>query len=224
MSEQELAKHVVAWLEEQHWDVYQEVQIFRGGKVADIIAVRGSLLWVIECKKSLSLAVMEQASYWRTHYRSVAVPRQKNEMRRVGIGVAKNYYQIGVLTVGEGYFDFGVDEIVSAPLKREFHRFAKDIQKCLLPEHKTYAMAGSNDGGHYTPYKRTMDAVKSFIEKNPGCTLKEIIDSIGKGHYANSQSARGTIRVALSNWESDWCHIEIATKPYKYFLVSSARD
>jgi hypothetical protein len=62
-NEAEIGEAVVAWLEAQHWDVYQEVKIYSG--IADIIAVKGNLLWAIELKKSLTLKVMEQARGWR---------------------------------------------------------------------------------------------------------------------------------------------------------------
>ena len=50
-SEQDLAAIVVGWLTERGWDVYQEVAIM--GKVADIVAVRGPCVWIVECKVRL---------------------------------------------------------------------------------------------------------------------------------------------------------------------------
>ena len=67
MKELELAKSVVEWLQDQHWEVYQEVQ--RYSTTADIVAVQGPLVWVVECKTSLSIGVMLQASRWMAHYR-----------------------------------------------------------------------------------------------------------------------------------------------------------
>ena len=80
-----LAELVVNWLESQKWDVYQEVQIETYGKIADIVAVLGNLVWIIECKKSLSLSVMEQAYRWRRYanFTSVAVQRRKGTEGRV---------------------------------------------------------------------------------------------------------------------------------------------
>ena len=214
VNEQDLAKPVVAWLEDQHWDVYQEVQVHRGGRIADIVAVRNKLVWIIECKKTFSLAVMEQASYWHVHYRSVAIPQKKQGRNLLAERVAKDYFGLGVLTVS----DFRIEETIAAPIKREFHRFAKTVQAALKPEHKTYALAGSKHAGYFTPYKQTMGLIRKYIEQHPGCTLKEIVVYIGRGHYANSQSARGNIRISLLKWESSWCFINMSTKPHTYFL------
>ena len=98
--EADLAKVVVSWLNEQHWDVYQEVQIHGFGGVADIVAVQGPLVWVIECKTSLSLTVMEQASVWRVHFRSVAVPTGvRHHSRTAAYRVARLFFKVGVLCV-----------------------------------------------------------------------------------------------------------------------------
>lgn len=40
-SEIELARPIVPWLQEMHWDVYQEVQCMMYGQVADIVAIQG---------------------------------------------------------------------------------------------------------------------------------------------------------------------------------------
>jgi hypothetical protein len=76
LKETEVAAAVVAWLEEAGWDVYQEVQVKRFGRIADIVAVMERRVWIIECKTSLSMAVIGQAYDWQesVHWVSVAVP------------------------------------------------------------------------------------------------------------------------------------------------------
>ncbi len=44
MKEEQLAEWTIAWLEAQNWEVYQEVQVFRHGHVADIIATQNKLI------------------------------------------------------------------------------------------------------------------------------------------------------------------------------------
>ena len=39
MKEEELAEWTIGWLEAQNWEIYQEVQVFSYGNVADIIGV-----------------------------------------------------------------------------------------------------------------------------------------------------------------------------------------
>ena len=56
-----------------------------------------------------------------------------------------------------------------------------------------------------TNYKATMLKVREYVKSNPNSTVKEIINSVGIGHYANEKSARNAIKNALENWEKDWC-------------------
>jgi len=224
-NEAEIGAGVVAWLEDQHWDVYQEVKYYGG--IADIVAVNGNLVWVIECKRSLTLHVMDQARGWRTHFRSVAVPRPKRFRERfTAYGVAKNYFKVGVLEVSRtefrGEVGYSVEVKVPAPLMREHHKFAKMlIEKGLVPEQKVMAKAGTKGGNYSTPYKRTMTAVRRFIEKNPGCTIKEIMDDLGKMHYASDASARSTIPRSLQTIESEWCRVDRDSRPFRFYIKES---
>jgi hypothetical protein len=217
LKEVDLAVPVIAWLEEQHWEVYQEVQ-FSSNRV-DIAAVRNNLLWAIECKTSMTFSVLEQAWRWPVHFRSVAVPASKEE--RVFVYHIAKHLQVGVLTVGlDGWLDgkqyIKVEEVVDAPLIRLNHGYAKHLISKLLPEHKTSLAAGSAGGGYYTPYKATMDNVRRFIKEHPGCTLKDIMAGLDKYHYSNPTSAKTCIRKALADWESDWCEVEATGKEFTY--------
>ena len=62
-TERELAAPVVEWLSAQHFEVYQEVELH--SRVADIVAVDGKRVWVIECKRTMSLDLLDQANRWR---------------------------------------------------------------------------------------------------------------------------------------------------------------
>jgi hypothetical protein len=213
-TEQDLAKDVVEWLENQRWDVYQEVKAF--GHIADIVAIGSNLVWVIECKRSLTLSVMEQAYGWRTHLRSIAVPytKRKKNGRSLAYEIAKNYLKIGVIEVS----NFGIREVVNAPLMKEYSNSANHLESLLREEHKHFAKAGSNSGGYYTPYQATIKAIKKFIGTNPGSTLKEIIDVLGKGHYASNSSCRQSLNLALTNWEKDWCRCERGHGTVRFYI------
>jgi hypothetical protein len=224
MKETELAKIVIEWLKKQKWEIYQEVQFskYSTGNIADIVAVKNNELWIVETKTSLSLEVMEQAWRWEAHYRSVAVPRIRNRRDRTfAYMLAKRYLNIGILEVirdKDKYYDLDrVYAVVDAPLMQKFDEQAKRKIKMLTELHKTYAKAGSTSGNHLTPYKQTMIKVRKFIEENPGCTLKDIIKDIGKGHYSSTNSAKNNIRKALAFWE-DWCQVDTNEREYKYFV------
>ena len=45
-SEQDLASRVVEYFQAERWDVYQEVQVWQGGAVADIVVKRGPVVAV----------------------------------------------------------------------------------------------------------------------------------------------------------------------------------
>ncbi len=222
ITEAEIAAEVVKWLKGQQWDVYQEVQVLSGSNVADIVAVfNNRIVWVIECKTSFGLKVLEQAYMWQVHYRSIAVPRPKNIYTRPRTAefVAKNFYKVGIIEIDTR--DMDVHVLREPPLMREFHDQTKRMLGALRPEHKTYAAAGTKGSTHWTPYKGTIDKVRNFIKENPGCILKEIMAEItGEHHYKSNQSARGSIRVGLETFE-DWCFVDQSTRPYKYFIADS---
>lgn len=218
MKETELAAPVVAWLNEQNWTVYQEVQFGPMSSIADIVAVRHGILWIIECKVAYGLAVLTQASGWAAHYRSVAIPfaREKRDYQ-----VARDYYRVGVLEVTA--WEPCIRESVPAPLfLRQNDKWARDRVRRYFPllteTHKTFAQAGSNRHDHLTPYKQTMMDVRKVIEKNPGCTVKFLYEQLGKMHYASRASFTGNLIKSLLAFERDWCRVDTNSRPYRLFL------
>lgn len=218
LKEADLASNVIDWLEQQHWDVYQEVKFSKYyGSIADIVAVRAGYVWVIECKTSMTLTVMRQANQWRAHFRSIAVPPARTrDDRDFAYHLARDYFKLGVIEV---YDKYTIHERQSPPLMREFHEFAKWKISNLCDEQKHYAKAGTNGGGYFTPYRSTMNDVQRYIRNNPGCTLKEIMSNLQTHHYSSNATARSSIRVALSNWENDWCEVKTDDgKEYRYYI------
>jgi hypothetical protein len=219
ISEQQLAARVVAWLEDQHWDVYQEVP---WGGVIDIVAVRAGLVWSIECKTSLSLRVMAQAEGHHTHLRSVAVPAIQNGVdRALAARICRDYLQIGVLELVPPQFgELGVRECPPPPLMRCYHSESLKLRAALKPEHKTYAPAGTSGGSYYSPYKDTMRRIQRFLAGRGqlGATLAEIIEAEGQAHYRTLASAKSCIPTALEHWEKDWCEIRGNGKGRRYYM------
>lgn len=208
--ETELAAKVVSWLADQHWDVYQEVE-FRGrGGVADIVAVRKGIVWILECKTRYCFDVLNQACEWPVHYRSVAVPFSRGRDYRV----ARDYYRVGVVEVEDNW----ITESLPAPLFAKNHATAKKYLLQLTELHKTFAPAGSQSGHHLTPYKQTMLDVRRFIENHPGCTVKEVFADLGRMHYSSAASFKGNIVKALIDFERSWCRVDTSTRPCKLFI------
>lgn len=178
-----MAGRVVSWLREMHWDVYQEVTV-RGPR-ADIVAVRGPLLWIIECKTSLGLSVLEQAWGWRgkAHYVSVATPSTGGDFVRNLLSDGG----LGLISVGHEF----VFEKIPARLFRRAK--ADEVRKRLREEHKTFAAAGNAMNRYYSPWRATCDAVARFVRANPGCTIKQLVEGI-QHHYLTAANARASLR------------------------------
>jgi hypothetical protein len=196
-SEAELAAAVVAYLEHDAWDVYQEVRPFRDGGIADIVAVRGHLLWVIETKLSLSLDLLAQAEWWTSwaHLVSIAIPGREQRprsktyhyarmcARRDGVGILDVYHR-----------DYGpriIEGFTQPPLHRK--ALTSCLRRCLDEGHKTHAPAGTKAGGIWTPFRDTCERLMRHVAENEGTTLKAAIDAIDH-HYSNNQSARSSLR------------------------------
>jgi hypothetical protein len=195
-SEVELARPFVAYLRDMKWEVYQEVSCGRSDKRADIVATQGPLVWVIECKCSMSLALLDQAVHWlpHAHLVSVCTPYIHRSwhnsraaitlLRHTGIGWTQ------IQHVG--------DEHEFRPMVESvLHRTARPrtLVDSLTEQHKTYAEAGNNKGKFWSPFKETAQNVTSYVKANPGCSLKEMMSKIST-HYRSPVSAKSI----LSNW------------------------
>lgn len=208
MTEADLAKKVIEWLQRHGWEVFQEVE-YRGS-VADIVCMQGPTLWVIECKKTLGLSVIGQAHHWikYAHRVSVAIAYQHKKgkpekqirstpARRFAYVVCKQF-GIGILNVSAstqgreygGRFDVPVQEKVAAPLRRKISAGLRDV---LCEQHKTFAEAGSPTGRRWTPFTATCMEVGNYVRNYPGCSLKQMIDTISH-HYATAASARASLK------------------------------
>ena len=223
-SEFELAEVVVDWIESKTWEVYQEVQFRTLASVADIVAIKDDQMWIVETKISLGLQVMAQADKWRCHYRSVAVLRGKKNRdygRNLAYKICRNYLGIGVIEVHPSTHDIWT--IVSPKLQEGVESFVEQQRRVLSPLHKNFAKAGSKGSGHLTNYKYTMLKVKEFIGDNPGCTLSEIIETVGKAHYMTEASAKQGIRKALTEWEN-WATTSWQGRQHVFHLKEEAHD
>ena len=219
ISEVDLAKPVIEWLLAQHWEVYQEVQLHYGGSIADVVALKNNIMWVVECKTSFTLTVLEQALHWNSHYRSIAVPSAKNEKGRTFANMVASDYGIGVFELTEYGGEWHVNDRIPPKLQRQNTYFVKNYYlPRMTEEQKTWAEAGNNHGDRYTPYQSTMKEVKWFIKNHPGCTIGEIYKELGKCHYSSDQSAKGSISNALRTFEKDWCDAVLDGKIFRFYL------
>jgi len=192
--ETDLAREVITWLIDQQWEVYQEVMPVPGGPVADIVAVQGRLVWIIECKNTFGLSVIEQAYNWRgrVHFVSVAVPvSNRNTHREHGMaGRIVRTFGIGHISVRSP----GKYAEVRQEIEPRFNRTVKvsSLLKILTPEHKTFAEAGNNRGERWSPFQQTCTYLRRVVEQQPGLTMRDAVGSI-KTHYSSPATARACL-------------------------------
>lgn len=182
-TEAELAAAVVVYLESLLWDVYQEVGC--GQSVADLVGVQDDKIMVVETKRSLTFEVIAQALQWKSlaHMVFVAVPYAKlSAGRRLAFKICRER-GIGVLEARPAMRD--VAETIEAEV-----RDSVEAGLVVRQEHKTYARAGSANGGHWTPFKSTCEALRREVARGPaGRTLIEVVKGLDH-HYSSPSSAR----------------------------------
>ncbi len=196
-SEVDLARGVKEWLESQGYDVYQEVGLFRS--VADLVAIQGQKIVIVEAKLSLGLRVIEQAVNWRRYAHLVYAATPFSTRRRDDQFVyhVAATYGIGLLTVRKipdfhtpGQFTYQVEETQASPFNRKIR---SDYVRLHLNEaQKTWAEAGNNRGQRWTPFQQTCRNLQEFVQRQPGCTIKDAIDGI-KHHYGTPATARAVM-------------------------------
>lgn len=201
LQETDIAKPVVAYLQARGWTVYQEVELLFG--IADIVAELDGKVWVVEVKNSLSLALIAQADRWlgRTHWVSLAIPCRNGQLplteaRRFGMQLLEER-GIGVFVVDFYSNNQGMVRDYLSTRPRMFRRpnlgLLQGIRDSLKPVHKTFAEAGSRGGAHWTPYKGSCLEIEQYVKYHPGCTVRELVDELGKLHYSNASSARHSL-------------------------------
>lgn len=182
-TETELAKEVIDNLTLWGWEIYQEVE-GPGGR-CDIVAKRGKIQWAIECKLSFGFPVLEQAFNWRryAHYSSVAVPSAPGSFSLAhkvcetqGIGILRVLFNSNQ-----------VDELLKPSLNRHGGKLK------LYEEQKTFCEAGGNQGGHWTPFKRTKRELIDKVRITPGIEFNQLIKAIDH-HYGTFSTAKSCLR------------------------------
>lgn len=189
-SEQDIAAVLVNFLSSDGWDVYQEVPS-RDGAAADIVAVRDGCVMVVEVKTTFGLRVMEQAALWRgaAHYVCVFVPGRPN---RFGEGLLRGLGIGAYALIGDGE----VVMAVTPRLDRAAHASATRLRSRLAPQHKTAALAGTNGGGRWTPFRATCEALKLEVARHPE-GIKPKLAVAGLKHHYRSDALAAT---SMARW------------------------
>lgn len=209
-SEVDVAKQVIKWLEEYHWEIYQEVKFKFTGGVADIVAVQNNLIWIIETKTILGLKVIEQADKWRylANYVSIATPGGPNNNF---IDDILKWKKIGRIIVNEN----DCYEPIGAFLNRK--ALTDKIKKGLNEKHKTYAEAGNNKGRYWSPFKETCRQILLVVMRENGILLNDLIHKINH-HYHTPASAKTSIVEWTKRGYIQGIEVRLENNKYRFYL------
>lgn len=186
IKETELAAAVISYLQSANWEIYQEVKTTENGSIADIVAVRGKIIWIIECKVSGIMKVIGQALQWKrdANFVSIAVPAPGDYVTKDAMKQIATNLGIGVIYDHNG----SAIPYVSPAFNR---RISDRVRKALNEKQKTACPAGSR-GGYWTPFRDTSQNVINYVRDYPGCTMAEMMAGI-KHHYNSDITARANI-------------------------------
>lgn len=218
--ETEIAKSVVDWLIVQHCDVYQEVCLWTHGPVADIVAVFKHLVWVVECKTTLNLALIEQAQPWKryAHFVSVAVPKVSTDAGREMARKVLQWLGIGLLVINVDMRS--VYQQMSPALNRG--AITARLKARLCEEQKTFAEAGNNNGQYWTPYQETCRRVIEKVTSSPGITFRELVEDL-RHHYCSDARARSALRGWIDRGAIAGVRMEREGRLLRLYPVEGAR-
>jgi hypothetical protein len=176
-SEKDLAKLFIIYLEENGYDVYQEVPTCNG--YCDIIGIKNGLIFAFETKMQFSFDVMEQAENNKniSNYTYLVVPYPK----RGGLHYKKKLSKmigIGVITVDE-YRGVNIE------LESDYTQNIK--RKIKLKDWQKLNEAGGKE--RWTPFKILVRDVKEYIKDKDGVSFKELWDNL-EVYYSSLSSFR----------------------------------
>lgn len=193
-TEVELAATVIAWLEALGADVYQEVELRASCGRADIVARVRAELWILETKTRFSLDLIGQALDRRRDAHRVIIAVPAASALRGGIPRALCLeLGIGLLAVDIGSdLTFHPPRVVELCPSLRWNSRPVALAAKLCPEHKTHARAGAPTGGHWTPFRATVEAVAEWVRREPGRPIRDAIENV-KHHYRSNAGARSSI-------------------------------
>lgn len=193
MRETEIGAAAKAWLEGRGFEVFQEVQTRHGRP--DLVGRAGSRVVCVECKVSLGLGVIAQASRWLDLASEawVCVPIGRRDDGRL---LAEQVCRDRGIGIGELY---GWERRIVVQVEARAHdpKRLSFWDGLLHPEQKSAAPAGSSRGGHSTDWSRSVARLCEFVAANPGCTLRQAVEAIDH-HYTTKASAIGSLSGLLN--------------------------
>lgn len=227
LKETDLFNPVKDLFESQGYTVYSEVNGPSGR--ADVVAVHGAELVVVELKTTLSLELMEQAQGWiyYAHKVYVAVPKQKRHNNFARFLLKK----LGIGLIEVNFSDPRWSHLVKAKPEAQpdswtppqWNRKISDrLRKALREEQRQGPPGGTAGGGYVTEYKLTMERIRKYLRYDVGqgqwASIKDILEHCHTHYAAPKQS----LAKALLSFETDWCEVQKIKGAWHFRLKESA--
>lgn len=218
-TETDLNAVIAQWMREQGWEVFQEVQVFSGGPVADLVGRKDGLLWIVEGKRRLNLTLLSQAARWLgwAHYVSVALPNDQT-CGSFELAFAQQVCEergIGWLRA------WGNGTVRSKAGKLMEGKLSEDLNKALCEEHKHVAQSGTNRGGYHTPFKRTVQNLVAYVKQNRGSLLREAVLGIDH-HYRTTKSACSALQKLIDKEVIEGLELRRAGRSWRLYATERA--
>lgn len=185
-SEAQLVECAAEWLRSDGWICYFEVAPWgSGASRADIVATRGHLLAVVECKLTLSLQLLEQCRFWikYAHITWAAVPWRDASALQTDVCEL-----VGCGLVGFGRFDRGGYVELAPQLRRR-------VDHERIRRHLGEAQASTKPGSSSfsTPFTATCTRLIGIVREAGGrIAVKEAISKLDH-HYTSPACARSSL-------------------------------
>lgn len=200
--EADLAEVLVGHLKQDGWDVFEEVRPCQGGARADIVAVKGGVIRVIECKLAMSFSLLNQARHWvgRADEIYVAVPRNRKHWKKrqvADLAIKMTHETLGIGVIEVQVYTRPPQTFVDFKPPKEWPkvapRFKKQWDPVLTPEVQEFAAKAGESGKFWTPFKGTCKQLLDLVLEHPeGVSLKDAVNQINH-HYAHDKSAVGCL-------------------------------
>ncbi len=209
-TESDLARWAIQHLQAEEWDCYPEVAVGKllssaatkeigarfGERIADVVAIRGDLAMIIECKKSYSLSLLEQAVEWTrlSPLVAVAVPSATTGYKTVLKEHFRNHFGVGMYCVSP----HALSRRYAPRLLRHNLRWVEHIKSVLSAEMKL-SVAGASQTWRRSPYQDTLLEVRCALADSDGISMRELFarldDDQGdmRHHYSSSASMKASI-------------------------------
>jgi len=217
ITEADVAKVVIEDLQAGGWECYPEVKLAEltgrmdwGNGIADVVAVKGPLAMIVECKLTYSLQLLEQALEWTRIAPLVAVVARSVEGNKQGLRRhLADYHGIGsaVARVDIGYPGQGDLHWYTRPrLLRHNRRNVDTIRSVLTPAMQT-ATAGSRETKRHTKFQETMTHARVMLLAYGPLPMGDLVERLAEKeghHYASDRGARQGIATAIHHgWVPD---------------------